>query len=116
MESSKLYNLSTVKEFVGDDEEQIIGLIMIFMEDVPEMVNKLFDGYEESDFEQVRFYAHKLKSSIDLFKITELQEEIRSLEINAKEKINMGNIPDQLTNIGDILNNTISQIKVDFQL
>ena len=116
MESSKLYNLDTVKEFVGDDEEQIIGLIMIFLEDVPEMVNKLFDGYEENDYEQVRFYAHKLKSSIDLFKITELQEEIRSLEKNAKEKINMGNIPNQLTTIGDRLNNSISQIKEDFQL
>ncbi|MFC2107268.1 Hpt domain-containing protein [Bacteroidota bacterium] len=116
MESSKLYDLDTVKEFVGDDEEQIIGLIMIFFEDVPDMVNKLFDGYEENDYEQIQFYAHKLKSSIDLFKITELQEEIRSLETNAKEKINIGNIPDQLSFIGDTLNDTISQIKQDFQL
>ncbi len=116
MGSSNLYDLATIKEYVGNNEEQVLEIIMIFLNDVPEMLNKLFEGNDISDFEQLHFYSHKLKSSIDLFKISELQDEIRKLESNAKMKINTGDIPGQLTQISKVLNNVITQIKEDFRL
>lgn len=116
MEHKNLYDLTIVKEFVGEDMDQILELIMIFLEDVPEMMNKLQEAYENNDFDQIKFYAHKLKSSIDLFKIKEIQEEIRSLETNARDHLNLNGIPGKINHITEILDATINCFKKDFKL
>ncbi len=114
MGEDKLYNLSTVKEFVGEDQEQITSLVIIFLEDVPDMLENLNDSLKGSDMENIKFYAHKLKSSIDLFQIKDLYDLIRDLEDNAKTQNNEELISEQVETVNYVLESVMAELKSDF--
>jgi len=116
MSEEKLYDLSTVKEFVGDDPEQIAGLVMIFLEDVPDMLEKLNDSHSKGDLDQVKFFAHKLKSSIDLFKVDAITSVIRELEEYSKNRTNTETIPVLLDKVNQSLSSTLLQLRDDYKL
>lgn len=96
---SKLYNLSQVKLFLGDDKQQLGNMITIFLNETPVMLKALNENCENRNYEEVKFYAHKLKSSIDLFQINGLQQDIRMLEKLALEKNDLPAIGRYVTGI-----------------
>ncbi|MFO8128403.1 MAG: Hpt domain-containing protein [Bacteroidales bacterium] len=116
MDPENLYDLSTVKEFVGDNPEQIRGLVMIFVEDVPEMLEKLNTGKENGDWDEVKFFAHKLKSSIDLFRISPIQQVIRDIEMIARERKELERIPPLLERVNITLDQALIALRNDFNL
>lgn len=81
----KLYDLNQIRLFVGEDHKQITNMINIFTSEIPVMLKGLNENLDKHDYTEVRFYAHKLKSSIDLFQINGLQNDIRTLEKLASE-------------------------------
>lgn len=81
-----MYNLNQVKLFLGDDKQQLGNMITIFLNETPMMLKALNENCKNHNYEEVKFYAHKLKSSIDLFQINGLQNDIRVLEKLAVEK------------------------------
>lgn len=95
----KLYNLSQVKLFLGDDEQQLGNMISIFLNETPIMLKALNENCACRNYDEVKFYAHKLKSSIDLFQINGLQSDIRVLEKLAVEKEDFPEIGRYVTGI-----------------
>lgn len=106
----KLYNLSQVKLFLGDDKQQLGNMITIFLNETPTMLKALNENCESRNFEEVKFYAHKLKSSIDLFQINGLQNDIRTLEKLAIEKKDLPAIGRYVTGITGTLNVVMSEL------
>ena len=106
----KLYNLSQVRLFLGDDKQQLGNMISIFVHETPVMIRALNDNMEDLNYEEVRFYAHKLKSSIDLFQINGLQQDIRVLEKLAGERNNVHAIKQYVSEITDTLESVIEEI------
>lgn len=107
---SKLYNLSQVKLFLGDDKQQLGNMITIFLNETPVMLKALNDNCENKNYEEVKFYAHKLKSSIDLFQIDGLQQDIRTLEKMAGEQKDLPAIGRYVTGITGTLNVVMNEI------
>jgi HPt (histidine-containing phosphotransfer) domain-containing protein len=108
------YNLSKIKAFIGDDEIVMNELIDLFLEHTPEMVLKIKDGLAKEDYDQVNFYAHKLKSSVDNFSINELIEDVRTIENNAKKRLSLENLPDLISKLDSVIKDIINEIKKDF--
>ena len=107
---SKLYNLSQVKLFLGDDKQQLGNMITIFLNETPVMLKALNDNCENKNYEEVKFYAHKLKSSIDLFQINGLQQDIRTLEKIAAENKDTPEIGRYVTGITGTLEVVMDEI------
>lgn len=107
----KLYNLSQVRLFLGDDKQQLGNMISIFVHETPVMIRALNDNMQDLNYEEVRFYAHKLKSSIDLFQINGLQQDIRVLEKLAGERNNVNAIQQYVSEITDTLESVIEEIR-----
>jgi HPt (histidine-containing phosphotransfer) domain-containing protein len=107
----KLYDLSQVKLFLGDDKQQLGNMISIFVSETPLMIQALNDNMQSSNLDEVRFYAHKLKSSIDLFQINGLQQDIRSLEKLAGEKNNVTIIQQYVSDITNTLEVVIEEMQ-----
>ena len=107
----KLYDLSQVKLFLGDDKQQLGNMISIFINETPIMIRALNDNMESGNYEEIKFYAHKLKSSIDLFQINGLQSDIRVLEQLAGEKNNVSAIQQYVSDITDTLETVIEEIQ-----
>lgn len=107
----KLYDLSQVRQFLGDDKQQLGNMISIFVSETPVMIKALQDNAQVMNFDEVRFYAHKLKSSIDLFQINGLQNDIRTLEKLAMDKNDEPAIKQYVTDISSTLNSVIREIQ-----
>ncbi len=107
----KLYNLSQVRLFLGNDKQQLGNMISIFVQETPVMIRALNDNMEDKNYEEVRFFAHKLKSSIDLFQINGLQQDIRALEKLASEQNNVPAIQQYVSEITDTLESVIEEIQ-----
>jgi HPt (histidine-containing phosphotransfer) domain-containing protein len=107
----KLYNLSQVKLFLGGDKQQLGNMISIFVSETPIMIKALNDNMLDNNYDEVRFYAHKLKSSIDLFQINGLQNDIRVLEKLALEKGDVPAIQQYVSDITVTLETVIEEIQ-----
>jgi HPt (histidine-containing phosphotransfer) domain-containing protein len=107
------YNLSKIKAFIGDDEIVMNELIDLFLKHTPEMVLKIKDGLTKKDYDQVNFYAHKLKSSIDNFSIDELIEDVRTIENNAKKRLSLESLPDLINKLDSVIKDIINEMKKD---
>ncbi|MEN8225281.1 MAG: Hpt domain-containing protein [Bacteroidota bacterium] len=107
---TKLYNLSQVKLFLGDDKKQLGNMITIFLNETPIMLQALNENCECRNYDEVQFYAHKLKSSIDLFQINGLQTDIRKLEKLAVEKKDLPAIGRYVTGITGTLEYVMDEI------
>lgn len=107
----KIYDLSQIKLFIGDDKQQLGNMISIFVTETPIMIKALNDNMQIKNLEEVRFYAHKLKSSIDLFQINGLQQDIRVLEQLAVEKNDVTTIEQYVSDITNTLEFVITEIQ-----
>ena len=107
----KIYDLSQVKLFLGDDKQQLGNMISIFVSETPIMIQALNENMQNKNLEEVRFYAHKLKSSIDLFQINGLQQDIRALEKLAREKSDVTTIEQYVSDISHTLESVIEEIQ-----
>jgi len=107
----KLYDLGQVKLFLGNDKQQLGNMIGIFVNETPVMIKALNENMESRNYEEIRFYAHKLKSSIDLFQINGLQNDIRVLEKLAGEKNNVPAIQQYVSDITNTLESVIEEIQ-----
>jgi HPt (histidine-containing phosphotransfer) domain-containing protein len=107
----KIYDLSQVKLFLGDDKQQLGNMISIFVSETPVMIQALNENMQSHNLDEVRFYAHKLKSSIDLFQINGLQQDIRDLEKLASEKSDVTSIEQYVSDITITLESVIEEIR-----
>ena len=107
----KIYDLSQVKLFLGDDRQQLGNMISIFISETPVMIQALNENMDIRNYEEIKFYAHKLKSSIDLFQINGLQNDIRVLEQLAGEKNNVSAIEQYVSDITNTLESVIDEIQ-----
>lgn len=111
MENEKpLYSLVKIKE-IDDAEDFIQQVITIFLETVPENANALVKACDEKNWEQVYFFAHKIKSNVNLLSIDTIIDEIKFVELSAKNGDNVEAIPGKISFINEILKKVCLQIK-----
>lgn len=65
----------------------------IFIETTPKMVEAMKQALAEKDYDSVQAAAHKLKSSIDSFRIQSIKKTIRDIEQHAAKKTELDQLP-----------------------
>jgi HPt (histidine-containing phosphotransfer) domain-containing protein len=93
------YDLSVLDDLTGGNKVFAGKLMQIFLDTVPEMLNKIDATIEKTNYEDLSFYAHKLKSTINGLNISYLSDQILELEQSAKHKTNLDSIPSLAENI-----------------
>ncbi len=111
MESKKLFDLNNLEEMLGGDKEAVFQMVKIFLQATPESLSELVRSYEKNDMNGVSRLAHKLKSSVDIFCVDDIKSDIRKLENNTREQINLDEVPGLVENINSILSAAIEQVR-----
>lgn len=107
----KKYDLEHIKLFLGEDKQQLGNMINIFLSETPLMLADLNENFNQKNYDEVKFYAHKLKSSIDLFQINGLQTDIRILEKLASEQADIPGIKKYVLEISSTLEGVLMEIE-----
>ena len=112
----KLFDLTNLDEMLGGDRKAVLQMVKIFLQATPESLNELNKCYDKEDLEGVSKLAHKLKSSIDIFCIYDIKQDIRRLENNTRDTINIDEVPGLVKNINDILGKAIEQVEQEKEI
>lgn len=107
----KLFDLTNLDEMLGGDRKAVLQMVKIFLQATPESLNELNKCYNKEDLEGVSKLAHKLKSSIDIFCVYDIKQDIRRLENNTRDSINVDEVPGLVENINTILGKAIEQVE-----
>ena len=81
--TSKLFDLSTLKEMLDDDNAAMNMMLTKFVELSPKLLEEINNSFENRNFERVKKIAHEMKPSIDILNIEDLKSEIRLIEKNS---------------------------------
>jgi HPt (histidine-containing phosphotransfer) domain-containing protein len=106
----KLYSLAMVESVSGGSREFIRKMILLFIDTIPKDVNQLKNASALQDWGQVSKIAHKLKSTIDTMSIKSIQQDIRTIETNAKQQISVEIIPELVEKISHTINACVVQL------
>ena len=104
----KLFDLSMIISLGKDDNEFTNQIVSLFLEAMPESIEKLVAANMDNNYDQISKTAHKMKSQIDLFNINSLKGIIRELEA-AKTKIE--NSDELIEKTSEILKKVFVQLK-----
>lgn len=112
----KLYNLADLRIIQKDDEGFIKNIVGLFVSNVPKNAAELVTACDDGNWERVYFLAHKMKSSIELVNIETIRDEVKRVELNAKTKQNLEEIPDKVAHIHAVVLQAAEQMKEEFEL
>ncbi len=111
--SQKLYDLTTIIDISGGDEEFVQTMVELFIDTVPSNLKELNVALQNKNWDFVSKAAHKLKSTLDSMGIHSIGQDIRLVEQTAKTKESLENIPAMVSRINDVVGKCIDQLKKD---
>ncbi len=99
-----------IRSVSGGDTAFIKKMILLFIETVPQNVQELVNAMNQENWEQVSKMAHKLKSTIDSMGIRTLHDQIRTVEMNAKNREHLDHLPIMVRQVESVVSVCIQQL------
>lgn len=109
------YKLFRVRELADNDEDFVMALAATFLEEVPEDADRLKKAVAEKDYHTAYQAAHKMKPTIDLFELGVLADLIEIQDWGKFTKTEL-DVTDKLETVLTAVENTVAEIKSDFEL
>lgn len=112
---SKLYNLDELYEMSGNDKEFVEEMVFTFLNKNKEYLEELNNAFEIENWKQVKFFAHKMKPSILLFKIEHLKKTVLDLNEYAGNEIFLEKIPSLIGQLNSELSSVFASLNQEFE-
>ncbi|WP_147675995.1 Hpt domain-containing protein [Algibacter pacificus] len=109
------YKLSKIKELSENDQDFILGLVAVFLEEVPADILLLKEAILEQDFQRTYQIAHKLKPTIDLFQLDTLGD-LLEIEHWGRDVLKSVDILPKLEKVMRSVELAMAEMKADFKL
>lgn len=106
-----LYSLDNLNQIYDSDRTIITQIIAVFIENVPKYSADLDAAVSGSNWSALSFTAHKLKSTIKLFRINTALDDIVAIELDAKSLVNLESLPRKVQNVISILHQAEQQLR-----
>ncbi len=107
----KMYNLEQIDMMSGGNAEFVDKMVNLFLELTPELLNRIKTGLIDSNYEEIKSAAHKMKPSIDMMGINLLRNEIRNIERLALEQGDVMSLKNAITYLDETLNKVMIQLR-----
>lgn len=114
MSNKKLYTIHAEEQ--GWDDDFVKEVAGLFVQHVPKMSYDLVKSCGSKNWQQVYFFAHKMKASLDLLEVEDMKDTIRHLEQLAKNQQNIEEIPNLVEYVNRMVLDCSEQLKQDFNL
>jgi HPt (histidine-containing phosphotransfer) domain-containing protein len=116
IDKKRMFDLTNLNEMLGGDQKAIFQMVKIFLQATPESLSELNKSFQKEDYDGVSKLAHKLKSSVDIFCVNDIKQDIRRLENNTRDNINIDEVPELIEKINITLNLAIEQVKEEKEI
>lgn len=111
MKTIKNYSRDKLSQMMDQNDEEVNELMKIFIEMVPTMLNEITKAVQDKDWAKCSDIAHKLKSSMRLWAMDSLDEDMLFIETNGLNAENLEEVEQKIQNLETQLLISISQMK-----
>lgn len=112
MEEKILFDLSEVKNILGDDADTLKHMLQVFVDSTPETLADLNEAHLRNNHDELARSAHKMKPSLDLLKIDRLYNVVRTIDKKDKvEKLTPAELQSAVEEMNNVLNIVFTQMK-----
>ena len=101
---------SIFAEFTGGDKEFELDLICTFIDESIEYSTLFTSNYAEGNLDELSKLAHKLKSSTDVFGLTNFRNMLFELEMGSKKGLNKEEITEQYSTVISTFDDVIKEM------
>ncbi|MFA5420246.1 MAG: Hpt domain-containing protein [Bacteroidales bacterium] len=112
-QNPKPYNLSKLSGFLGDDPQQVVEMIGLFLETIPPELVLLKEYASSGCFEEVATIAHRIKPSLDVFDLQQAMKVIRVLELFSKDEAHQREVPALVEELTAILKQALKIMETE---
>ncbi len=112
---NKNYNLESVREMAGDDDDFVKVIVETFLEEIPADVNLMTEAIENENSAVAYQFAHKMKPNLQLFGL-ELMDQVLIIEAWSKSKVNSVLAKEAGEQIASKVGLAEQELKMDFEL
>ncbi len=116
VDNGRLYDMASLNEISRGNKDFMITLAKIFLNTIPVNCSEMAEAADSKNWDKVSALAHKLKSTIDTMNIKSIKQDIRAIEINAKNKAELSNVCHQIEKVNMVIEKTAEQLKEQFGL
>ncbi len=114
--SEKFYDLSLIYEMGSNDPEFVKSIVEVYIKTIPGNLEDLNNYFSNKDFTSLGQLAHKLKSTVNTFKINAILKDIINVEAACKDHESLDKVEFWKNKIVFVLQQTWAQLKNDFNL
>lgn len=114
--TAKLYDLSLIEELMHGDKSSVKKIVEIFVQSIPPTVVAMQEACAARDWATAGKEAHSLKSNIATLKMDSLLDDIKKIEISGKTGTDVEEISLLVDKAKMVIDETILQLKQDFNL
>ena len=112
----KLYDLTMIHGLSGGDQAFIRQMVELFVDTMPASMIEFQATIDGKQWEAMGKLAHKLKSTTGSMGMDSIKEEVRAVEQNCKKTENLEATPALATKVLNVINQTVDQLKNDFNI
>ena len=109
-------NLSLIEELMGGDRESVKKIVQSFIQSIPPSVTAMQEACDAKDWLSTSKCAHNLKANIDTLQMHIIHEDVKNIEINGKQGVDLELIPSMVSKVKRVIEETIDQLKEEFDL
>lgn len=111
----KSTDLTFLKSFTGGDKAKMSKYINMVLNAGPTQIQLMQTHLQNKDWPQLRTAAHSLKPQMSYMGAKKAEEVIKAIENNAREQVNLENIPAQLTEFEHLFGQASEELKQEIQ-
>ncbi len=106
-----LLDLEYFHTITENDTELKVKMMRIMLDETPEEMRQLNRHVTEENWDGVRAVAHKMKSSMQFLGLADLLDQVRSIELSAKEKSNLQTLPEKVNKVVLACESVVEQLR-----
>lgn len=114
--AEKLYDLNQLEEIAAGNNDFLTALAQIYLNTIPGTSAEMVEASQAGEWDKSSKLAHKLKSTVDSLNVHSIVKDIRSIEVDGKNKVNTENLKTLAIKVDTVINKVAEQIKRDFSL
>ena len=111
-----IYSLDKLNEMADGDEDFISSVISVFLEEVPQDLERLEVALENENYQQVYQLAHKIKPNVDLLGMEQTRAAALEMETLGKSEANMAEIKNTFPILKKDVDQVVAELRKDFNL
>jgi HPt (histidine-containing phosphotransfer) domain-containing protein len=109
--SDKLYDLSSLEELSGGNNDFIRQMIILFLEQAAATIAGMENAIAEKGISQIKSLTHQLKPNIEIFCINNLGDWIKEIEHMAENNPGSPLLEDKIRQCNALLRQVMDQLK-----